>query len=61
MRAQLLALAHGLAAETPEPPARPLFRVDNGRLIAASLLRGAWLLVLVLVAVGAILAAVDRA
>jgi putative membrane protein len=59
VRAQLLALAHGLAAETPEPPARPLFRVDNGRLIAASLLRGAWLLVLVLVAVGAILAAVD--
>jgi putative membrane protein len=59
VRAQLLALAHGLAAETPEPPALPLFRVDNGRLIAASLLRGAWLLVLVLVAVGAILAAVD--
>jgi putative membrane protein len=59
VRAQLLALAHGLAAETPEPPALPLFRVDNGRLIAASLLRGAWLVVLVLVAVGAILAAVD--
>ena len=59
VRAQLLALAHGLAAETPEPPALPLFRVDNGRLIAASLLRGAWLLVLVVVAVGAILAAVD--
>ena len=59
VRAQLLALAHGLAAETPEPPALPLFRVDNGRLIAASLLRGAWLLVLVLVAVGAIVAAAD--
>jgi putative membrane protein len=40
VRAQLLALAHGLAAETPEPPALPLFQVDNGRLIAASLLRG---------------------
>ena len=26
VRAQLLALAHGLAAETPEPPARPLGR-----------------------------------
>src|ERR1039458_7410964 len=61
VRAQLLALAHGLAAETPEPPAHPLFRVDNGRLIAASLLRGTWLLVLVVVAGGAILAAVDPA
>lgn len=59
VRAQLLALAHGLAPETPEPPAFPLFRVDNGRLIAASLFRGTWLLVLVVVAVGAILAAVD--
>jgi putative membrane protein len=58
VRAQLLALAHGLAAETPEPPALPLFSVDNGRLIAASLLRGAWLVVLVLVAVVAILTAV---
>jgi putative membrane protein len=61
VRAQLLALAHGLAAETPEPPALPLFRVDNGRLIAASLLRGAWVLVLVLVAVGVTLAALDPA
>ncbi len=40
VRAQLLALAHGLAAETPEPPALPLFQVSNGRLVAASLLRG---------------------
>jgi len=40
VRAQLLALAHGLAAETPEPPALPLFHVDNGRLVAAALLRG---------------------
>jgi len=46
VRAQLLALAHGLAAETPEPPALPLFRVDNGRLIAANLLRGPLLVVL---------------
>ena len=35
MRARLLALAHGLAAETPEPPAVPLLHVDNARLIAA--------------------------
>jgi putative membrane protein len=55
VRAQLLALAHGLAAETPEPPAAPLFQVDNGRLIGASLLRGAWLVVLVLVAVVVVL------
>jgi putative membrane protein len=50
VRAQLLALAHGLAPETPEPPALPLFRVDNGRLIGASLLRGAWLVLLVFLA-----------
>lgn len=37
VRAQLLALAHGLARETPEPPALPLFHVDNGRLIMSSL------------------------
>jgi putative membrane protein len=50
VRAQLLALAHGLAAETPEPPALPVFQVDNGRLIAASLLRGPvyWALLLFL-------------
>ena len=59
VRAQLLALAHGLAAETPEPPALPLFRVDNGRLIAASVLRGAWLVVLVVVVVVAVLAIVS--
>ena len=56
VRAQLLALAHGLAAETPEPPAHPLFRVDNGRLIGASLLRGAWLLGVAFVAAAAGLA-----
>lgn len=40
LRAELLALAHGLAAETPEPPALPLFRVDNTQLVAGMLLRG---------------------
>jgi putative membrane protein len=62
VRAQLLALAHGLAAETPEPPARPLFQVDNGRLIVASLLRGTWLLLLLFllfVGVAATLTAVN--
>jgi putative membrane protein len=56
VRAQLLALAHGLAAETPEPPAVPLFRVENGRLIVASLLRGPVLWLLAWVAAAAALA-----
>ena len=38
-RARLLALAHGLAAETPEPPAQPLAVVDNLRLVLALTLR----------------------
>ena len=59
VRAQLLALAHGLAPETPEPPAVPLFHVDNGRLITSSLLRAWWLGPLLLLAVGAVLAAVN--
>jgi putative membrane protein len=38
VRAVLLALAHGLASETPEPPAQPLLRIDNGRVVFATLL-----------------------
>ena len=38
VRAMLLALAHGLASGTPEPAAMPLLRVDNGRVLAATLL-----------------------
>jgi putative membrane protein len=38
VRAMLLALAHGLASETPEPPAQPLLRIDNGRVVFATLL-----------------------
>jgi putative membrane protein len=38
VRAMLLALAHGLASETPEPPAVPLLRIDNARVIFATLL-----------------------
>ena len=57
VRAQLLALAHGLAAETPEPPALPLFKVDNGRLIGASLLQSTWLLGIVFLLVVVSLAA----
>ena len=57
VRAQLLALAHGLAAETPEPPAAPLFHVDNGALLASVLLRGPLLVVLVAAVVAAVIAA----
>lgn len=39
VRAALLALAHGLEAQTPEPPAHHLAKVDNGRLIAALSMR----------------------
>ncbi|MBJ7607972.1 MAG: PH domain-containing protein [Candidatus Dormibacteraeota bacterium] len=38
VRAMLLALAHGLASETPEPPAQPLLRIDNLRVAFATLL-----------------------
>ena len=38
VRAMLLALAHGLASHTPEPPARRLMRIDNTRVIVATLL-----------------------
>ncbi|MGH7723197.1 MAG: PH domain-containing protein [Candidatus Dormibacteria bacterium] len=38
VRAMLLALAHGLASETPEPPAQSLLRIDNARVVFATLL-----------------------
>jgi putative membrane protein len=41
VRAQLLALAHGLAPETPEPLAYHLARIDNSRLAMGLVLRGA--------------------
>jgi putative membrane protein len=54
VRAHLLALAHGLAAGTPEPPAYLLARVDNGWLAAGLVLRGraVWGLLVFAVAVG---------
>jgi putative membrane protein len=57
VRAQLLALAHGLAAETPEPAAAPLFQVDNGALLASVLLRGTLRVVLAAAVVAAVIAA----
>ncbi|HEX3908298.1 MAG TPA: PH domain-containing protein [Mycobacteriales bacterium] len=38
VRAQLLALAHGLADDTPEPAERPIFHVDGAQIVAANLL-----------------------
>lgn len=37
-RAMLLALAHGLGSETPEPPAQQLLRIDNLRVAVATAL-----------------------
>ncbi|HVA61714.1 MAG TPA: PH domain-containing protein [Mycobacteriales bacterium] len=44
IRARLLALAHGLAAETPAPPERRIFTVRNGWLIGSVLLSPAALI-----------------
>jgi putative membrane protein len=52
-RARLLALAHGLAPETPEPVAQPLLSVVNPRLVVALSLR-AGIALPVLLAVAAI-------
>jgi putative membrane protein len=59
VRAQLLALAHGLAATTPEPPGYPLARVDNSRL-AMGLLTRASVIVPGMLLFGAIVAAMVR-
>lgn len=49
VRAQLLALAHGLEGDTPEPAARPLLHVPPRRLVMAHLLAPGPLLLLALV------------
>lgn len=53
LRARLLALAHGLAEETPPPPELPLFQLSTDRLLASIALSqyGVWMLVLLVVAV----------
>jgi putative membrane protein len=38
VRAQLLAVAHGLHEDTPEPAQRPLWQVSNGRLVGSLVL-----------------------
>lgn len=51
VRASLLALAHGLHADTPEPAARPLLRVPPRRLVLANLVTpGPLILVLAILA-----------
>jgi putative membrane protein len=56
VRAQLLALAHGLADDTPEPAERPILAVGGGQIVAAHLLsfRFAFALFLLAVAVVAL-------
>ena len=48
VRARLLALAHGLEGDTPEPAERPILTVPAGRIVAANLLAPGPLLVLAL-------------
>jgi putative membrane protein len=56
LRGQLLAVAHGLAADAPPPPGQVLLSVPPGRLLASLMLAGpglffaGWLLLVVLVA-----------
>jgi putative membrane protein len=57
VRAQLLALAHGLADDTPEPAERPILVVRGGQIIASNLLTFRFTLGLLLL-VGAIIAIV---
>jgi putative membrane protein len=56
VRAQLLALAHGLADDTPEPAERPVLSVDGPRIVAANLLRVRFVLGVLLVAALVVLA-----
>jgi putative membrane protein len=50
VRAQLLALAHGLADDTPEPPERPILAVGGGQILAAHLLSSRFAIGLALLA-----------
>ena len=63
VRAQLLAVAHGLHEDTPEPPSRPLWQVANGRLLASMALGplAVALVLLVVLVVGALTAPKDVA
>ncbi|MDP9101996.1 MAG: PH domain-containing protein [Actinomycetota bacterium] len=58
VRAQLIALSHGLSGDTPEAAERPILGVPNGRLLASALL-GAPLLVTLLLVVALVFLAVS--
>lgn len=61
VRARLLAVAHGLHEDTPEPGQRPLWQVGNGRLLASLVLGplAISLVVLVAIVVAAVLLPAD--
>jgi putative membrane protein len=59
VRAQLLAIAHGLEADTPEPAERPILAVPGLRIVAGNLLAPGPLLVLVVLALTVVLFAAD--
>ncbi|MDQ1697789.1 MAG: putative rane protein, partial [Frankiaceae bacterium] len=61
VRARLLALAHGLAGDTPEPWERPVLAVSSRRLVVANLLAPGPLLVLAVLAVAVFLVVTDPA
>jgi putative membrane protein len=58
VRAQLLALAHGIAADTPEPGEAPLLAVSGGRIAASTALGAPSVVVALAIAVVIVLAAV---
>jgi putative membrane protein len=59
VRAQLLAIAHGLEADTPEPAERPIVAVPSLRIVAGHLLAPGPLLVLTVLALTVVLFAAD--
>lgn len=58
LRARLLALSHGVAAETPEAPEQALLTVPPGRLLASILLSGTGLVLELVIVVLVVLAIV---
>lgn len=59
VRAQLLALSHGLNAETPAPAGRAVFTVDNRRLVLSTLLGLPVMALIVLVVAAVVLVIVE--
>lgn len=59
LRARLLALAHGLAEETPAPPELPLFQLPTPRLLASIALSGLGLTAAALVVVAVVVVTIS--